>query len=460
MSHELRTPLNAILGFSELMTRDPNLSAAQRENLETINRSGEHLLALINDVLEFSKIEAGRLVRQAEDFDLYHMLLGLEEMFRLRAEKKGLVLWVQREPTVPQFIRTDQGKLRQVLINLLGNAVKFTATGQITLRSCLVQTGATPLLHFEVEDTGPGISAVECATLFNAFVQTASGRQTQEGTGLGLAISREFVRVLGGELSVHSQLEQGSTFEFDIPIEVMSLSERSRLLPQTTLRRVIGLQPEQQEYRVLIAEDVETNRRLLSRLLAPLGFQIQEAVNGQEAIEIWARWQPQVILMDMRMPVLDGHAAVRHIKATAQGQQTVIIALTASAFEEDRTTMLADGCDGFVRKPFREAELLHALADWAGMRFKYQEDMAGPEVIASNEVWTEAQLLAAMAKLSREWLKAFEQVALDGDVSALLDVIDQLQPVNQPLADRLAELTQAFQLDQLLNLVRRAIALR
>jgi len=454
MSHELRTPLNAILGFSELLTRDVTLSAAQRENLETINRSGEHLLALINDVLELSKIEAGRTVLQAEDFDLFHLLLGLEEMFHLRAEKKGVALLVERGPDVPQYLHTDQGKLRQVLINLLSNAVKFTSVGQVVLR---VTAESAPLsLRFAVEDTGPGIAAEEYATLFDAFVQTASGHKAQEGTGLGLTISREFVRTLGGELTVKSVVDCGSTFEFAIPIDLVTLPGPSRLALPPTRRRAIGLEPGQPAYRVLIAEDVDTNRQLLAKLLLPLGFQVQEAVNGQEAIDVWRLWQPHVIFMDMRMPVLDGHEAVRRIKATAQGQQTIIIALTATAFEEDRSTILAEGCDGFMRKPFREAELLGTLTDLLGVRFRY----AGTDISAlvdHEAALTEAQLPAALAQMPTAWLTTFEQATLDGDVLALTVVIDQLRLQNQALADRLADLTQAYQLDQLLNLVRQAI---
>ncbi len=460
MSHELRTPLNAILGFSELMTHDSTLSAGQRENLATINRSGEHLLALINDVLELSKIEAGRTVLRAENLDLFHLLRGLEEMFHLRAGTKGLALIFQHDPEMPHYIRTDQGKLRQVLINLLSNAVKFTSAGHVMLRVSVrsADTGASLMLHCEVEDTGPGIAAEERTALFEAFVQTASGRKAQEGTGLGLAISREFVRVMGGELAVRSEVGHGSTFEFAIPIEQVALSDLGHLAAHTAVRRAIGLPPGQPAYRVLIAEDVQTNRQLLTKFLLPLGLQIQEAANGQEAIEIWERWQPQVILMDMRMPVMDGHEAVRRIKATAQGRQTVVIALTATAFEEDRSAILAEGCDGFMRKPFRESELLAALTDLAGVRFMYEDGETGAtEPGGRGDVLTETQVVQVMARSSIEWLTAFEQAALDGDVQSLTELIEQLRPPDRALADRLTDLTQAFQLDQLLNLVRRAL---
>ncbi|MGD9098923.1 MAG: ATP-binding protein, partial [Anaerolineae bacterium] len=236
MSHELRTPLNAILGFSELMQRAPGLSSDQRKNLETIGRSGEHLLALINDVLELSKIEEGHVVLQEEDFDLHHMLLGLEEMFHLRTRDKGLTLTFERAPGVPQYVRTDQNKLRQVLINLLGNAVKFTSQGGVTLRVGVVdsETDHHPLttIHFEVQDTGVGIAPEELDAVFDAFVQTASGRLSQQGTGLGMPISREFVRVMGGKLSVSSKVDQGTTFQFDVQATIVDVVQ-SPALPDT-----------------------------------------------------------------------------------------------------------------------------------------------------------------------------------------------------------------------------------
>ena len=399
MSHELRTPLNAILGFSELMTHDLNLTPEQQENLGIIGRSGEHLLALINDVLEFSRIEAGRTELQPEEFDLHDLLLGLEEMFRLRAEQKGLHLRFDLAPDVPRCVRADQGKLRQALINLLDNAIKFTPQGSITLRvhhrqspTSNLQTfdyaeGKPPTsniqplrstlhspaskLQFEVEDTGIGIAPDELDAVFALFVQTASGRQTGEGTGLGLTISREFVQMMGGELTVHSDgvPGRGSRFAFDLPVEVL---DDSGTQATQSARRVVGLEPGQPVYRILIADDVEASRRLLSQILAPLGFDLREAANGQKALELWEAWQPHLIWMDLRMPVVDGNEATRRIKATPQGQETVVVAVTASAFEEDREAALAQGCDDFLRKPFHEADVLDVLARRLGVRFVHE----------------------------------------------------------------------------------------
>ena len=388
MSHELRTPLNAILGFSQIMQRDPALPTGQRENLNIINRSGEHLLILINDILEMSKIEAGRITLSENNFDLYRLLADLESMFRLRTRDKSLQLCFERSLDVPQYIRTDEGKLRQVLINLLSNAVKFTEKGAITLRvnadrdrdrESLSALSISPLyLLFEVEDTGPGIAPEEQDSIFDVFVQAESGRKAQEGgTGLGLPISRQFVQLMGGELTVESPPSipptggevrggiphwegrkgfppsggevkggQGSIFRFDIQISQVAATD---VQPTQPARRVIGLEPNQPVYRLLVVDDSVDNRKLLVELLEPLGFEIREANNGQESIEVWERWQPDLIWMDMRMPVMDGYEAIRQIKAAPGGQSTIIVALTASAFEKERARVLSTGCDDFVR---------------------------------------------------------------------------------------------------------------
>jgi CheY-like chemotaxis protein len=455
MSHELRTPLNAILGFSELMTYDPSLTAEQRANLETIGRSGEHLLALVNDVLELSKIESGRLELQLEDFDLHGMLLGLEEMFRLRAEAKGLTLSFELAPNVPQSVRTDRNKLRQVLINLLSNAVSFTETGSITLRveSREYETEGkeevpASLLHFEVEDTGVGIAPEELEAAFDAFVQTSSGRRSQQGTGLGLPISREFVRMMGGNLTVDSQVDKGSAFKFDVSIEPVDVCQVQVARPT---RRVVGLAPGQPVYRLLVVEDVASNRELLVKLLQTVGFEVREAANGKEGIKVWEQWQPHLIWMDLRMPVMDGLEATRGIKATVQGQDTVIIALTASAFEEDRTKTLAQGCDGFVRKPFREAEIFDLLTKHLGVGFVYEETVRQAE---DDKAPGGKLAPTALLEMPVEWLAEMRQATLEGDLRWMAALIEQIRDHAPYLADRLAELADNFEHDEILSLIQ------
>ena len=466
MSHELRTPLNAILGFAQLMTRDPSLTPEQQENLEIIGRSGEHLLGLINDVLELSKIEAGRVTLQKESFDLHRLLDGLEEMFRLRAEDKGLMLIFERIPDVPRFVRTDEGKLRQVLMNLLGNAVKFTQEGGITLRvrSKEYKVGdpllPTPcsLLHFEVEDTGPGIAPEELDAVFDPFVQTASGHAyaSEEGTGLGLPISRQFVNLMGGELAVSSTLGQGSIFKFDVQIAAVEKADMAEVQTSQPARRVIGLEPDQPVYRLLVVDEREASRKLLVELLSPLGFELREAVHGQEAIEIWEGWEPHLIWMDMRMPVMDGYEATKRIKATIKGQATVVVALTASAFEDDRAMILSEGCDDFVRKPFREEEIFDTLAKHLGVRFVYDVEDAQPAGAAAQpeDAVLPADSLTpeALMSLPTDWVGDLHQAATQLDADVILDLLDQIREQNASLANALASLVHDFRFDTIMAL--------
>ncbi len=471
MSHELRTPLNAILGFSELMARDPTTTLEQRDNLETIVRSGEHLLALINDVLELSKIESGRITLQEECFDLHRLLEGLAEMFRLRALDKSLYLELECDPQVPPYVRMDAGKLRQVLMNLLGNAVKFTHQGGIMVR---VQPGARMLdaggevsavsdacfLHFEVEDTGVGIAPEELEAVFDAFIQTQSGQQSQQGTGLGMPISRQFVRMMGGDLSVTSQPGKGSCFQFDVQAEVVEASQ----VPTTQVpRRVVGLEPGQSVYRLLVVEDQEASRRLLVKLLANFnvfdahdgtltsGFEVREAVNGQDALEVWREWQPHLIWMDMRMPVMDGHEATRQIKSTPQGRSTIIVALTASAFEEERAMILAGGCDDFVRKPFMEREIFEVLTRHLGVQFLYEDEDGGATGAAMSDDWEQVLTSEAFANLPPEWLNDFRIAVAQADAELVHKLLDSVREQNAPLANTIAGLVNEFRFDLIMN---------
>ncbi len=463
MSHELRTPLNAILGFSQLLAQDTNLTAEQRENLATIGRSGEHLLALINDVLEFSKIEAGRIELQPVNFDLYYLLRGLEEMFHLRAAQQGLLLIVERAPDIPHYIRADQNKLRQVLINLLGNAVKFTKKGSITLRvgssqqtvdgSQQPETSPPSTVYrllFTVEDTGVGIAPDELAQLFVSFVQTTSGRRAQEGTGLGLAISREFARLMGGELSASSVVGQGSTFQFTIPVEVVDAAD----LPPAALRRVIGLAPNQPQYRLLVAEDVHASRRLLVRMLQAVGFAVRAARNGAEAVHIWEEWQPHLIWMDIRMPVMDGLEATRRIKAAPGGRDTVIIATTASAFAEQRAEFLAQGCDDFLSKPFTRAALFGLLHQHLGVEFVYAETAGVAQAGSGEDTPDPAALRAQIARLPTELLTELERATIICNVEQISQLIAQIAEHDAPLADTLNHWADNFEYSRILALLR------
>ena len=369
--------MNAILGFSQLMLRDQDLTPRQCQYLGTINRSGEHLLALINDVLEMSKIEAGRTTLNPSTFDLPVLLKDLEMMFRVRTDEKKLSFAVETIGNVPRYIVTDINKLRQVFINVLGNAVKFTEQGGIGLRvSVGGRSAAEPFLQVEVEDTGPGISPDEQGKLFRHFEQTITGQQAGTGTGLGLAISQEFVRLMGGAITVNSQVGKGSVFLIQLPLkEGEALAVQAKDKP----RQVLRLQPGQATCRVLIADDVEDNRQLLAQLLGPVGFEIRLATNGAEAVHEFEVWRPHLILMDFRMPVMDGHEAIRRIRAIAGGKDSKIIAVTASAMDENRQELIAIGADDFISKPFREMDLFQKIHDHAGVEYVYVEEPAAAD---------------------------------------------------------------------------------
>jgi PAS domain S-box-containing protein len=447
MSHELRTPLNAILGFTQVMHRDVSLSKQQQKHLAIINRSGEHLLSLINDILEMSKIEAGRMSLKPNNFDLYHTIESLQDMFQLKASAKGLQLISDRAADVPQYIRTDEGKLRQVLINLLGNGIKFTRRGTVTLAvECRQESGALLdsqcRLVFAVTDTGPGIPPDAIDSLFEAFTQSPTGQDLAEGTGLGLPISRSFVELMGGKISVNSVLGQGTTFTFDIPIQLVSGND---VEAERVEGRIVGLAPDQPQYRILVVEDKWTNRHLLVNLLKTIGFQVREAENGQQAVALWSSWQPHLIFMDMRMPVMDGYEATKRIKVHIQGQATVIIALTASAFAEQRTAILAEGCDDFISKPFREQILLDKIAEHLGVRYTYEASLLPP--LQEEEESVETLTQEALATMPSQWLSQLHRAAEACNDEEIFALIEQIPESHATLKSTLTHLVENFRLD-------------
>jgi signal transduction histidine kinase/CheY-like chemotaxis protein len=464
MSHELRTPLNAILGFTQVMNRDSTLNPDQQENLGIIGRSGDHLLALINDVLDMSKIEAGCITVNYSVFDLYTLLNSITDMLRLKAEAKGLDLLCQWTAEVPQYIQSDEKKLRQVLLNLLGNAVKFTEAGSITLgvqRGCSnvkAQPASSPeatnaiALHFTVKDTGAGIAKHELNTLFDPFVQTETGRKSEQGTGLGLAISQKFVQLMGGDIQVHSQLAQGTTFEFEIQAEV---STPERMTTALKSRRVMVLEPGQPSYRILVTDDRWENRQLLIKLLTPVGFEVQEASNGQEAIAQWETWKPHLIWMDMRMPIMNGYETTRHIKAHLQGQATIIIALTASTLDEERAVVMSAGCEDFVRKPFLENEIFDKMAQHLGVRYIYA-DLATGELAEPSLAKLDAATLGTMPK---EWLNQFSYASAQLDPQMLAQLLTQIPNQQAALRRSLQTHMDDFDFELLMTLAQEAAAL-
>ncbi|NJR58970.1 MAG: PAS domain S-box protein [Cyanobacteria bacterium CRU_2_1] len=492
MSHELRTPLNVILGFTQLMTRSGTLDSQNQGYLDTISRSGEHLLTLINDVLEMSKIEAGRITLNESDFDLHDLLNSLQQMLQLKAESKGLHLSFERSENVPRAIHADESKLRQVLMNLLGNAIKFTQVGSVILRvrwedeamqqwrdeemkqwqnktlkhpatpeenpSSLTSPlphspiSPTPQLHFEIADTGPGIASTELEHLFEPFVQTETGRNSNEGTGLGLAISRKFVQLMSGEIGVESRVGVGTVFRFNIqatPIEAALIQPQSQ-----HYRQVIGLETGQPRYRILIAEDRPENRQLLLELLTPAGFDVREATNGQDAIVLWQSWTPHLIWMDMRMPVMDGYEATKCIKTSGQ-PAPVIIALTGSAFEEDRVTALAIGCDDFVRKPVRAEVIFEKMADFLGVQYIYQENHQLAATSKPDHKADSYSLTAeSVSEMPADWIEQLHHAAVRVNGKQISKLIDQIPPSHAQMAEALTKLADNFCFEEIVELTQ------
>jgi PAS domain S-box-containing protein len=449
MSHELRTPLNAILGYSQIMQRDLSLLSEQYKYLDTINRSGKHLLALINDVLEISKIEAGQTTIESTTFDLRDLLHQLEKMFDSSMDTKGLHFEVIGIDAVPRYVTTDENKLRQVLVNLLGNAVKFTEQGGVTMRVAVEDAAAERMrLKIEVADTGVGIAEDEIDKVFSYFEQTASGRAKKSGTGLGLAFSRDYVRMMGGDITVASKEGKGSTFYFNMNIGKGRASDIKEKIPE---RSVIGLEPGQNIPRVLVAEDTETSRTLLVEVLKSVGLDVHEAVNGKQAVEMFHKWWPHFIWMDVRMPVMDGLEATRRIKQTGAGKSTPIAALTAHALEEEKEVILAAGCDDFVRKPFRLNEIFDVMGKHLGLKYAYEE--SGEEAApAELEVEIRPEQLA---NLPADLLSRLYDAAVELDRDRILALIEQIQTIDAHMARVLETSVKNFALGPLLDLLEK-----
>ncbi len=485
MSHELRTPLNAILGFSHLMAHNDNLTPTQASNLNIINRSGEHLLELINSVLDMSKIEAGRTTLHLTDVDLPRLLADIADLFELRAQEQQVHLRMDLASDLPNTIRTDAGKLRQVLVNLLSNALKSTDGGFVTLRVSATTDLTAPnlnaapeaapiegdgpsrdnlVLKFEVEDTGCGVIPDNMAKIFEAFVQSEVGLNTRSGTGLGLTITHKFVELLGGQLTVASggmgyspgeprpyptsaAPALGSCFSFTVRAQVGRPTARQLQSPP---RRVIGLAEGQSPCRILIAEDRHESRLLL-QLLTAVGFEVRTADSGQAAIEAWQQWHPDLIWMDMRMPVMDGYRATRHIKAQPGGQQTVIIALTASGLENSRTSAAAAGCDDYVIKPFRASLILEKIAEHLGVHYRYERADSSKTHSLSALVGNPSAIAEQLADVPLEWVRRLWRAAASADNDLIAELLSDRQPANPQLCQAIQATVDHFRYDILIQ---------
>ena len=475
MSHELRTPLNTVLGFTNIVAKSDNLSAEDRENLAIVRRSGEHLLTLINDILDLSRIEAGKVGLNEEVFDLHHLLDDLNLMFEQNTRKKGLLLEFVRKPNLPRRIKADQVKLRQVLINLIGNALKFTRQGGVTITADFqgpsaqneLKTGGGRL-SFAIEDTGPGIAEADFEKIFNPFMQTETGRRSNQGAGLGLSISRRFVRAMGGDISVESAVGKGSVFRFRIEWREPSDMEHSK---ERESPPAVGPAPDSPGCRILIVDDVSVNRFLLVSILGPGDFEVREAEDGRQAVEIWRRWRPRLIWMDIRMPVLDGYEATRIIRDEERNSEeglvpTVIVAVSAGVFEEQRDRALKAGCDDFVPKPLDDSVVFDKMRKLLGIereRENHVDERHGCEKRGQKDHGRRkesrpdgggAELApGALAGLPADWLETLRRGARRADFALIAEVVAQIRERDAATAGALGRLADDFRYDEILALL-------
>jgi signal transduction histidine kinase/DNA-binding NarL/FixJ family response regulator len=453
MSHELRTPLNGILGYTQILKRDPSLTGPQQESIDIIQQSGEHLLILIEDILDLSKIEAGRMELHPAAFHLSGFLKNIVDIFQLRAKQKGI--WFNQEyaADLPVSVWGDEKRLRQVLINLLSNAMKFTETGGVTLSvaclptSELSEAGAgasSHIIQFKVEDTGIGIKPEHQAEIFWPFHQVGFQRGKVEGTGLGLAISQRLVEMMDGGLSVNSTPGKGSIFYLEVelpPIEAPTRPSQSDTLS------IIGFKGPKRK--VLIVDDKNENRLLLVKFLAPLGFELEEAIDGQDALAKASLFQPDLILMDIIMPGMDGLEATRHIRQAPALSETIIIAVSASVSGQDQQQSREAGCDDFVAKPIQLKALLQKIQHHLKLEGNYKPQPVTPE----------AQPTQALPLIgpSPEQAALLLDLAMKGDIKGLKQQSVQLVQLDEkygPFAQELQQLAQRYRIKQILQMLR------
>jgi signal transduction histidine kinase/CheY-like chemotaxis protein len=448
MSHELRTPLNAILGFSGMLSREQNTTPDQQEKLSIINRSGQHLLTMISDVLDLSKIEAESVELHEKPFDLVALMKEISVMIQSRATEKRLSVAVEANTADAPHVKADEGKLRQILTNLLGNAVKFTDEGGVTIRSVTESIPEEPKrchIVIEVEDTGPGIDPARQTQIFEPFVQGAE-EPVRKGTGLGLSICKKYAEFMGGTIELESEVGKGALFRVRLPAQIIETADVKT--PGDDQPRVIGLAPTQKTWRILVADDNRENLLLLRSLLEEVGFFVLEAENGKEAVAAFEKEAPDFIWMDMRMPVLDGYEATRLIRGLPAGEAVKIVAITASAFKEQRPDIIAAGCDEVVYKPFRDHEIFETMARLLDIEYLYEE--RGKEVTPQGKFHLTAEMLAG---LPDEWLQELREVTLALNRKAAIEVIARIGSQTPEVAAGLKELVDNYQMVELRDLL-------
>ena len=469
MSHELRTPLNGILGYAQILQNHKNLTPQQQDGIGIIQQSGEHLLTLINDILDLSKIEAGKMELHESEFCLPNFLKGIVEMFRFRAQQKDLAFLYESLSPLPKAVRGDEQKLRQILINLLGNAVKFTEIGGVAFKVGCVPLASSQLsenpnqqttnnkqqttkIRFQVEDTGIGIAPEKLEEIFLPFQQGGAERHFVGGTGLGLPISKRLAEMMGSCLNVSSKPGEGSIFWLELSLPEITNWQGTSETQQRTITGFVG-----KPRKMLVADDKWENRSVLVSLLSPLGFEMMEATNGEDCLRKAAQFKPDVVLMDLVMPVLDGFEATRQLRKVPAYKDMVVIAASASAFEHDHRQSLTAGCNDFISKPIHTRELLEKLQRHLQLEWVY-ESIDSPSV----ETVRQSGNIDSTAKISitvpsDEEIKNLYRLALIGDVIGLqkqADILEQHSEEWMSFATELRQLAKSFQVKKLQEFIR------
>ena len=449
MSHEIRTPLNAIIGFSQLMKRDQLLTDTQKEYNKSIIRAGEHLLSLINDILELSKMEAGRLELNPTNVDLYSILEDIQMIFKEPVQSKHLQFIFETATDLPQYVIVDDNKLRRIFINLIGNAIKFTDEGGIAVRARVDKIDENKSrLIVDIQDSGHGIPENELGKLFQHFVQTSTGISRNSGSGLGLALSRELAILMGGDISLKSEVGKGSVFTFNVEIQMGKAGDVQNI----TRKRVLCIDNGENVYRILVVDDKEENLQVVVNLLNMVGFETLEAVNGEDAIAKFEAWDPHLVLMDLRMPVMDGYEATRRIRSIEKGKRIPIIALTASSFEDERKKSMALGMQGHIRKPFRESELFGTIGNVLGIKFIYEDELPSDKETYESDSETIAE---DIAKLPDKLIKQIQDAVAVADLGLLIELISTIDSGKPELTKYLTNLANNFDYDYLEKVVRK-----
>lgn len=447
MSHELRTPLNAILGYSQLLKNDERLIPQHQEYLEIINRSGEHLLSLINDVLDMSKIDAGHNVVEHKWFNFREVIEEVKDLMQMKAMQKQLCFQCDIDEGVPKFVSGDAVKTRQILINLIGNAIKFTDNGHVNLQVNSLSAGENRhKFSFKVSDTGIGIEQTDLDRIFQPFEQVGS-ETTQGGTGLGLSISRQFVELMGGRLEVSSEPNKGSVFTFKLDMDVSDDESKAAKASLSNAPRVLGLKEGTASPKILVAEDQVDNQKLITTLLSEAGFTVKLAQDGEEAVSLHKSWHPDFIWMDRRMPVKDGLQATKEIRLAEHNSDVKIAALTASVFNDEVEQMLKAGMDDFARKPFLPQELFQIMSKHLRIEYIYEGESAEENNSSGRKLDRESMQMLLTAEQMDRVIDAAEQ----GDQQELFCLFEQFVEETE-LRSQLVELVENYQFDELFEL--------